>query len=314
MDSLYEQAPASHNSHVFRSYFEDKLNKENMDYRFNNMVSVLQILPTTGSFAKQHLLYPESVVISLSTPAGFYMRRTKYQSYQIQYTTGGHGRLRYDGKEYDLEEGDCFFIDCQKDHYFYTVGNEDWVHHGLQINGHQLPAIFQKFYKSGSVKVTPGTEQDIDGCFRKIAEAGSSKLESSDFILNSLLTELITQILLCNQIISDDQLSPKISGICSYIETNYTTIRNIDDIAYECFISKYYLCREFKRQTGKTIMEYLSGVRMNAAKVLLATTDIPVGDIASLTGYHSPNYFFAAFKAAENTTPLQYRKLWTSKG
>lgn len=312
MDSHLEQSLASHNSQVFRSYFEEKLNKENIDYRFNNMVSVLQILPTTGSFAKQHLLYPESIVISLSTPAGFYMRRTRYQSYQIQYTTAGHGRLRYDGKEYDLEKGDCFFIDCQKDHYFYTAGDEEWIHHGLQINGHQLPAIFQKFYKSGSVKVTPDEAKDIDGCFRKIAEAGSSKLESSDFILNSLLMELVTQILLCNQIVSDDQLSPKISAICSYLETNYALIGSIDDIASHFFISKYYLCREFKRQTGKTIMEYLSGVRMNAAKVLLVTSDIPVGDIAGLAGYRSPNYFFAAFKTAENITPLQYRKLWAS--
>ena len=102
--------------------------------------------------------------------------------------------------------------------------------------------------------------------------------------------------------------SAKVAQICSFIDEHYAAIHSIDDIAENCFISKYYMCREFKRQTGKTVGSYLSERRMTAAKELLLHTDRNVSAIARDTGFEAENYFFFVFKKAEGLTPLQYRK------
>lgn len=267
-------------------------------------------IPPTGSFARQNLIYAQYVVISLNTPQGFYMHRKDYQSYQIQLTTAGHGRLIYDGVEYDLKPGDCYFIDCRREHTFYTAGKQDWVHHGLQINGHQLPAYFEQFYGAGSAKITPAHPDILDRLYRGIAEVCRSPLSAADLQINRLLTELLTELLLTGCPQSPAQLTGKIGAVCAYIDENFTQIRCIDDLADTFFMSKYHLCREFKRQTGKTIMEYISGLRLGAAKIMLSTTDIPVSDIALAAGYGSDNYFYPVFKDSEGMTPLQYRRLW----
>ena len=84
--------------------------------------------------------------------------------------------------------------------------------------------------------------------------------------------------------------------ICQYIDANYMKIDTIDEIAQNCFISKYHMCREFKRQTGKTIATYLTDKKLLEAKSLLLRSDLPVSIIARTVGFESENYFFFVFK------------------
>lgn len=58
---------------------------------------------------------------------------------------------------------------------------------------------------------------------------------------------------------------------------------------------------------GQTVVEYLTAVRLNRAKLLLSASDLPVEEIAYEVGY-TPNYFFSIFKKMEGVTPLKYRK------
>lgn len=270
--------------------------------------------PPSGAFARQNLIYAQYIVINLNTPQGFRMHRNDYDSYQIQFTTSGHGRLVYDQKEYALDPGDCYFIDCKKDHMFYTTGDKDWIHHGLQINGHQLPAYFQQFYSSGSAKSSMPDRAYVDQLYRHIAEACTAYTTSTDLKINQLLTELLTHLLLFSSTRLESRLSGKIAEVCTYIDENYATINDIDALSKLFFVSKYHLCREFKRQTGSTIMAYISGLRLTAAKMLLSATDLPVSEIAATAGYSSDNYFYPVFKMSEGMTPLQYRKLWRTSG
>ena len=227
-----EILPEGTGADSYREYFREHGKDWDMDMSKSH--DLRRILPVTSEFARQNLLYLESMTVNLNTPDGFYMRRKDYDSFQVCYTTQGHGRLVYDGKEYDFYPGDCFFIDCRKEHYYYTVGPGDWVHHGLQL--------------------------------RK-----------------------------------------RLANVCRYIEREFAGIRSIDEIAEACYMSKFYLCREFKKCMGQTVVEYLTAVRLNRAKLLLSASELSVEEIAYEVGY-TPNYFFSIFKKMEGVTPLKYRK------
>lgn len=63
----------------------------------------------------------------------------------------------------------------------------------------------------------------------------------------------------------------------------------------------------FSQTTGKTFISYLTAMRMDKAKELLARTDKKLSAIAMEIGYNEPNYFSHVFKKAEGITPKEYR-------
>ena len=79
-------------------------------------------------------------------------------------------------------------------------------------------------------------------------------------------------------------------------------------IAEELEMNLSYLCREFKKNTGKTIGEYINERKIREAKRLLRTSDRSLMEIADLLGFSSQSYFHRVFKRMEGVTPTEYRE------
>lgn len=80
------------------------------------------------------------------------------------------------------------------------------------------------------------------------------------------------------------------------------------DIAREIGISYGRLSVLFKEQTGGTLNDYLTDVRIQEAKRLLCTGDHKIYEVAELSGYHSSQYFSYAFRSRVGQSPNSYRK------
>lgn len=78
-------------------------------------------------------------------------------------------------------------------------------------------------------------------------------------------------------------------------------------VAERFCITPSYLSTFFKENTGDTFLNYLTRFRLDKAKELIRTTNLPMGDIAAAVGYASGNTFTRIFKKAEHITPTQYR-------
>lgn len=68
------------------------------------------------------------------------------------------------------------------------------------------------------------------------------------------------------------------------------------------------MARLFKKQTGKSIVNYITEYRIEKAKELLDSPDIPIGIVASKVGYGNYSYFSKLFKDVTGYTPNEYRK------
>ena len=64
----------------------------------------------------------------------------------------------------------------------------------------------------------------------------------------------------------------------------------------------------FKREVGMTFGEYVEHVRIENAKRLLVTTDLPIVSVAEQTGFNNQAYFTKVFRKSTDTSPLRYRK------
>lgn len=82
----------------------------------------------------------------------------------------------------------------------------------------------------------------------------------------------------------------------------------IQDIAGEVHFSTAYLSYLFKRETHKNLWDYVTELRIEEAKYLLATTDKKRYEIAYAVGYESPEHFGRMFKRYAGASPAEYRK------
>jgi len=93
-----------------------------------------------------------------------------------------------------------------------------------------------------------------------------------------------------------------------YIQRNYRHGLTLADVAHHVGLSTNYLATLFKQKVGRTIIDFLTEVRIEEAKHLLTETDAKVAEIAEQVGYHSPYYFSRAFKKAVGCSPRTYRE------
>ena len=57
-----------------------------------------------------------------------------------------------------------------------------------------------------------------------------------------------------------------------------------------------------------TVSKYVTYLRLEHAKQLLQNSDIPVTEVAMLSGYQNVSYFIRSFKKTYGVSPLKYRK------
>ena len=82
----------------------------------------------------------------------------------------------------------------------------------------------------------------------------------------------------------------------------------VSDAMNESGFDKDHLRRLFKRETGKTPIEYLTDLRITTAKQLLErSADITVGAVAESVGFADSLYFSTCFKKKVGSSPTEYR-------
>lgn len=82
---------------------------------------------------------------------------------------------------------------------------------------------------------------------------------------------------------------------------------NLQTLADHFSMSPAYLGRLFRQAHGMSVAEYITTLRMEEAKRLLAETDVKIKDFGPLIGVENIQYFFVQFKNATGMTPKQYR-------
>jgi two-component system response regulator YesN len=106
----------------------------------------------------------------------------------------------------------------------------------------------------------------------------------------------------------EEQSMSAINKAKQYIDENYMKELTLDDVSRVVNISSYYFSKVFKEETGENFIDYLTKLRIEAAKKLLKTTNKSMKEISAEVGYPDPNYFSRNFKKYTGKTPTDYQK------
>lgn len=101
--------------------------------------------------------------------------------------------------------------------------------------------------------------------------------------------------------------SKTVSKIKDIIRQQFMKSIGVSEIAKEVYLSPNHISLIFKQETGTTITEYITSLRMETAKDLLKTTDFKILDVAQMVGYENPQYFSTVFKKYTGMHPQQFR-------
>jgi AraC-like DNA-binding protein len=97
-----------------------------------------------------------------------------------------------------------------------------------------------------------------------------------------------------------------VARMLELIARNKTITR--EELAAQIYLSPDYMSKLFKKETGKTLSNYLSEVKLEQAKYMLTETNLPVSTIASSLHYSNFSYFSKMFRNEIGMTPARYRK------
>lgn len=92
------------------------------------------------------------------------------------------------------------------------------------------------------------------------------------------------------------------------IRKEFASDLSLEYLAQSVGLAPSYFSYVFKRETGETLIKYLTDYRMQKAKELLNTQLYKVAKVAQLCGYDNPSYFNRLFKNTFGVTPTQYRE------
>lgn len=134
----------------------------------------------------------------------------------------------------------------------------------------------------------------------------SELLSDHDSIINlqyHMLVEFTGQV---EKIRLGENASRLTADVANYVRHHLSETVSVDDMAREFFMSRPYLSAKFKKETGKTLTDFILNEKTEEAKRLLRYSDKSLSSISSYLGFSSQSHFIRVFRKYAGVTPGEY--------
>lgn len=243
----------------------------------------------------------------------------------------GDLRANVNGRTYDLEPGDMLLFGSGEVH-------------SLAVNPGQPFERIYIYFDRQFFQMFSDREYDLLASFNLENDSGKSNLIAARFVkehsldekvrgmyelyqmdspdaavrMAALMLDILVNVNLAHreqQLIIGEETreldgNEKIHEILRYIANNLDEQFTLDSLASRFFISKYYLCHEFKRVVGESCLEYIRQRRINKARERLLS-GWSVHDVWADIGFNDYMSFYRSFKKVTGVSPNEY--VWAEK-
>ena len=219
--------------------------------------------------------------------------------WELVYCTGGEGEFRFEeGQTIAYRAGDVVAIPPQVRHANFSSSWFTNIH--LTMESPSLP--FRMPFRVGD-----DSEKHLYNAFREAKFYYISDIRGKELLLDAL-GDLIGGYMVVYH--SNSGYSAPVEQLRSLIINHYAE----PDFSLEDAIGAQpfhydYLRKRFKKEMGVTPLEYLTGLRMKKAEIMLSslqTGGYSVGEIGELCGYENALYFSRVFHKHFGCSPTQY--------
>lgn len=106
----------------------------------------------------------------------------------------------------------------------------------------------------------------------------------------------------------NEDKTQKIQRAIEYINQNYSKNINMALVSNEVSMNYTFFSETFKDVVGESFVDYLKSIRINMAKKLLRSSNMPISKVSGEVGFNDEKHFSKTFKTLTGSTPSEYRK------
>ncbi|AGC78298.1 AraC-like DNA-binding protein [Nonlabens dokdonensis] len=158
--------------------------------------------------------------------------------------------------------------------------------------------------------------EDVNHLIKRLTYTFTNNNKSKDVLLDLMIQELIVRLLQTRAktlIINDpDQIfnDTRIGTVVKFIKDNLTNKDlNVDILAKKAYMSTSHFHKQFKNTLGVSPIDYINSEKIKFSKKLIkASKDCRMSEIAFKSGFNNTSYFNRQFKKMEMITPQQFKK------
>ncbi len=254
---------------------------------------------------------------------------------EIAYVAKGNGTHHVGTKnKYEVLVGDMFVINSYESHYYTNTNNLEIYY--ILIGPHMLkrnlkvlrdiPGFCEFFYVEPIFREETEFSQhlhverefacEIENTLEKMKAELESRNCGYKIMVESLLLQFFLTISRLYYGFSQKSLKPgeidskkkAVDEVIAYIEHHYKEDIKLSDLARCGCLQSEYLCRVFRKLTGLTMIEYITGIRIRRASQMLIHTTDSITDICYEVGFNDLSYFIRTFHKTVGMSPSEFRK------
>ncbi len=243
-----------------------------------------------------------------------------HSAHEIIYVEEGQAEVTIGDRVYLAEGPSLIFITRLEEHAI-AVRSKEYKRYYLCLS----PAALEKRIKSYTLlsvltvrpqdfqHVLPVGEdaEEVSRIFARMTAEYAKESPYHEDLMALLVNELLILIYRRNPSLFSLDSSKSISIVWQIqrrFEEEPQQDFSLDELADKYHISKFYLSRLFKKNTGYSPMQYLMMCRMATAREFLEGTDKSISEIVWRSGFSDGSNFSRYFKAHTGKTPEEYRK------
>lgn len=237
----------------------------------------------------------------------------KRDYYILHFVLSGSGNFYINGKLYNINKNQCFFIEPNISTLYQANPDDPWKYCWVCFNGTSVSTFLNQANLSIDSPVI--TLPDTQKYFKLISQILNyhDLTPANEYFIHSTLYSIFANILndspvnYSNLELNDNSYVEK---AIEYVKHSQFQNLNVAYISKHLNISQSYLYKLFKDKLNISPQNFILNAKISNACELLIKTDLSIFNVAYNCGYKNAFAFSRAFKDFTNLSPRAYRKLY----
>lgn len=231
----------------------------------------------------------------------------RHEFYELEFVLDGEADCVINGEYHRLYAGDFVFITPLDIHSYTVIDGIDA--HFLNIHFH-LDHLSKDFLILAELPTAViRNDPDIKEAFRVLhAETSGDQFQ---YLAQKNLLERIMILFLRKtreNLLLHRNIPLEITYAIGYINKHFNNPLTLEEVAQKCRYSTAHFCKQFKKYTGKSFVEYLTDLRIKHARNMLISQKLSVTQISYECGFGSVRSLNRIFREKYGCSPSEYLK------
>lgn len=259
-------------------------------------------------FSNAHLSHSYS-----QTPDASHFERHCHSGYELLYVVCGRGEFIIEGSRYPMEDNTLVLLRPWEYHYVCPQSRAPYERIVISFDASvPIDAAARTAILGGSgtgrrgVYFSAETMPDMLPAVFKLAEQPCGTPAERETLLRTSITQALLLLSAADSAEGAAVSNSLVLEVIDYINKNLKQNMTLEGLSRRFFVSKYYLCRLFRRYTGMSVFTYINTKRVALARQL-QSGGMSSESAATAAGFREYSSFYRACKKQTGLSPSEAR-------